>query len=148
MLLALAVGALLLEGAITDWSALLVARDPDAGAGVGASAVSVSNLTMAVSRTSGHRLATAIGVPTRSRHGARCRPGPGPGRGVGDAEVGCHRHRHGGEVLRAAGAVGRLPVDAGTDAARGDGEDPHRRPRVAALVRPFPPDGRPPVSRG
>lgn len=62
LLLALAVGALLLEGTITDWSALLVARDLGAGATVGASAVVVFNLTMAVSRTFGDRLTTVIGV--------------------------------------------------------------------------------------
>lgn len=62
LLLALAVGALLLEGTVTDWSALLVARDLGAGATVGASAVVVFNLTMALSRTFGDRLATAIGV--------------------------------------------------------------------------------------
>lgn len=62
LLLALAVGALLLEGTVTDWSALLVARDLGAGATVGATAVVVFNLTMAVSRTLGDTLATAIGV--------------------------------------------------------------------------------------
>jgi MFS family permease len=47
LLLVVAVGALLLEGTVTDWSALLVARDLGAGATVGASTVVVFNLAMA-----------------------------------------------------------------------------------------------------
>lgn len=64
LLLVIAVGALLLEGTVTDWSALLVARDLGAGAAVGASAVVVFNLTMAASRTLSDQLAAAIGVRT------------------------------------------------------------------------------------
>lgn len=62
LLLLLAIGALFLEGTVTDWSALLVARDLGAGATLGASAVVVFNLAMAVSRTLGDRLAAAIGA--------------------------------------------------------------------------------------
>ncbi|RZS32443.1 putative MFS family arabinose efflux permease [Herbihabitans rhizosphaerae] len=63
-LLVLAVGALFLEGTITDWSALFLARDLGAGTAHGAVVVTAFTLAMAVSRTWGDRLRIAFGVRT------------------------------------------------------------------------------------
>ncbi|WP_019201457.1 hypothetical protein [Tsukamurella sp. 1534] len=58
---ALAVAALLLEGTLTDWTALLLARDHEAGRATGASAVVAFSLAMFVSRTAGDRVLGAVG---------------------------------------------------------------------------------------
>ncbi|NLU82679.1 MFS transporter [Rhodococcus sp. HNM0569] len=58
---ALAIGALLLEGMVTDWSALLVGRDYDGGASVGAAVVVAFSVAMFVSRSAGDVLAARLG---------------------------------------------------------------------------------------
>ncbi|GAA3884782.1 MFS transporter [Saccharothrix violaceirubra] len=62
--LVLAVGALFLEGVVTDWSALLAARDLGAGPTAGAAVVTTFTVAMALSRTltAGTRTAAVAGV--------------------------------------------------------------------------------------
>lgn len=62
LVLCFAIGALFLEGTVTDWSALLVSRDLGGGATTGAVAVTVFSIAMAASRTWGDRLVGAIGT--------------------------------------------------------------------------------------
>ncbi|CAM3725766.1 MFS transporter [Tsukamurella ocularis] len=58
---AVAVAGLLLEGVLTDWSALLVARDRGAGAAVGATVVVAFSLAMFVSRSAGDWVIPRLG---------------------------------------------------------------------------------------
>ncbi|MBT2269026.1 MFS transporter [Rhodococcus erythropolis] len=59
---ALAIAALLVEGMVTDWSALLISRDFGAGATVGAVAVVVFSTAMFVSRTFGDLVVATLGA--------------------------------------------------------------------------------------
>ncbi|MBS4104295.1 MFS transporter, partial [Tsukamurella paurometabola] len=58
---AIAIAGLLLEGTMTDWSALLVGRDLGAGATVGSGTVAAFSLAMFASRTAGDLLVPAMG---------------------------------------------------------------------------------------
>ncbi|MFD9826419.1 hypothetical protein ACFWXB_02990 [Tsukamurella tyrosinosolvens] len=58
---AVAVAGLLLEGVLTDWSALLVARDRGAGFAVGATVVVAFSLAMFVSRSAGDGMLPLLG---------------------------------------------------------------------------------------
>ncbi|QHC02127.1 MFS transporter [Epidermidibacterium keratini] len=58
---ALAVGCLLVEGMITDWSALLISRDFDAGYGLGSAVVVAFSIAMFCSRSAGDWLVSRIG---------------------------------------------------------------------------------------
>lgn len=57
----MAVAALLLEGMLADWSALLVARDHGAGNAVGATVVVAFSLAMFISRSAGDRIVPLLG---------------------------------------------------------------------------------------
>ena len=57
----LAVSALLIEGLITDWSALLVTRDLGAPASWGAAALTVFSVAMFISRSAGDALVAQLG---------------------------------------------------------------------------------------
>lgn len=58
---ALAVGGLLVEGMITDWSALLISRDFDAGYGLGSAVMVAFSVSMFCSRSVGDWLVSRIG---------------------------------------------------------------------------------------
>lgn len=66
---ALAVSCLLIEGTITDWSALLVSRDFGSGTSVGAATVALFSLAMFTSRSAADALTQRIGGPTICRAG-------------------------------------------------------------------------------
>lgn len=61
-IVALAVAALLMEGMITDWSALLVGRDYEGGASLGALTVTAFSFAMFVSRSIGDVLVQWVGA--------------------------------------------------------------------------------------
>lgn len=61
---ALAIAALLVEGMVTDWSALLISRDFSAGATLGAVTVVVFSTAMFVSRTFGDLVVAKLGAAT------------------------------------------------------------------------------------
>ncbi|NMD57006.1 MULTISPECIES: MFS transporter [Tsukamurella] len=58
---AVAVAGLLLEGVLTDWSALLVARDHNAGFAVGSTVVVAFSAAMFVSRSGGNGIVSQLG---------------------------------------------------------------------------------------
>jgi len=62
LLLVVAIGALFLEGTVTDWSALLVTRDLGGGSAMGGFAVTAFTFAMAVSRTLGDRVVVVLGA--------------------------------------------------------------------------------------
>ncbi|GIZ99046.1 MFS transporter [Tsukamurella sp. TY48] len=60
---AIAVAALLVEGMLTDWSALLIGRERGAGVEVGSTVVVAFSVAMFVSRSLGDRLLHRVGAP-------------------------------------------------------------------------------------